>query len=49
MTLELHSKPNALQLTPTARDKEPKYTVGNDLDFAIIIASPGTSSGGDST
>lgn len=50
MALELHFKSNMpLQLTPTARDKEPKHTIGNDLDFAIIIASPGTSFGGDST
>lgn len=38
-----------LQLSPAARDKEPKYTIENDLNFVIIIASPGTSSGGDST
>lgn len=39
----------SLQLNPAARDKEPKYTIENDLDFVIIIGSLGTSSGGDST
>lgn len=38
-----------LQFSPAARDKEPKYTIENGLNFVIIIASPGISSRGDST